>query len=150
MLAKDIMTRRTHFIRKDASLSEAACLMRDKDVGFLPVRDGGQVVGVVTDRDLALRTHGAPDENPKSIGEVMSKSAFAVDQETPAVNLAGAMKRKRVRRLLVLDGESQLVGVVSVEDLASRTPNPALASDVLGELAPMPGTRTSAVAAGRG
>ena len=135
MLVKDIMTRTTRFISKGATLREAGQVMEENDIGFLPVRDGGQLVGVVTDRDMAVRSsknttpHGA-----LHVEDVMSPRAHAIRSHLPVRGAAEAMKIKGVQRLLVIDDEQRLVGVVSLGDLAERSDDPKLAGDVLAHL----------------
>ena len=143
MLVKDVMTRSTRFIAKDASLDDAAQVMERDAIGFLPVRDGGQLVGVVTDRDMALRssTHKNPYES-LHVEDVMSPRAHAIRSHVPIVGAAQAMKQKGVQRLLVIDDEQQLVGVVSLSDLAQRGHTPALAGEVLAHLSESTGPRT--------
>jgi CBS domain-containing protein len=142
MLVKDIMTRTTRFVPCTASLREAGEVMQRDDIGFLPVRDGGQLVGVVTDRDLITRgaTHdGSLDD--LTVKDVMTPQAHAVRANLPLAGAARAMKLKGVRRLLVIDDTQQLVGVVSVGDLAERGAEHGLASKVLAHLATSPPSR---------
>lgn len=135
MLVQDIMTRTTRFISKGASLREAAQVMKREAIGFLPVRDGGQLVGVVTDRDLAVRSStNTSTYESLHVEDVMSPRAHAIRSTLPALGAAQAMKQKGVHRLLVIDDEHRLVGVVSLGDLAERTDNPTLAGDVLAHL----------------
>ena len=137
MLVEDIMTPEPRFIPHAASLTEAAHVMEEENVGFLPVRDGGQVVGVVTDRDLALRpSRRSGAHRSLRVSDVMSPHAHAVRATASVVQAANAMKARAVRRLLVLDDESRLVGVVSVGDLAARTRPAKLAAEVLARVAP--------------
>ena len=135
MLVKDIMTRTTRFISKGATLREAGQVMDREDIGFLPVRDGGQLVGVVTDRDLAIRSSkNTTTYESLHVEDVMSPRAHAIRSNIPAVGAAQAMKMKGVQRLLVIDDDQRLVGVVSLGDLAERTSEPSLAGDVLAHL----------------
>jgi CBS domain-containing protein len=114
-------------------------MMSAQGIGFLPVRDdrdGGRLVGVVTDRDVALRP--AEQSRPydgTTVKDVMSSQAHAVRDKSPVEVAAAAMKAKMVRRLLVLNEDSQLVGVVSLTDIAARSSVPHLVTDVLSHIA---------------
>jgi CBS domain-containing protein len=136
MQVQEIMTQETAFVSAGASLREAASLMSTRGIGFLPVRSGGQLVGVVTDRDLALRpTQQELPYEATTVRDVMSSSAHAVRSTASVTGAVQAMKAKNIRRLLVLDGESRLVGVLSLSDVARRHPDPRLAGDLAGHLA---------------
>lgn len=135
MLVKDIMAPHTHAIAKGATLREAGQLMARHSVGFLPVREGGQLVGVVTDRDVAVRSSALDRKyDLLEVGDVMTPRAHAVRSSLPIAGLALAMKRKGCQRLLVVDDSQNLVGTVTLRDLASRSADPTLAGDVLADL----------------
>lgn len=128
MQVKDIMTKKIEFTSSYESLRSAADTMREKNVGFLPVRDGVQLLGVVTDRDLALRpAERARPYDTATVGDVMTRKAHAIRSDTEIAGVAAAMKEKSVRRLLVLDEKAQLVGVVSLSDIAGRSADVELA-----------------------
>ncbi len=119
---KDIMSRDVHYVNPDDSLQDAAKQMRSHDVGFLPVVDGARLVGALTDRDIAVQAV-AEGKDPKKtkVKDVASKEvAWCYDNQSPD-DAAKAMKDKEVRRIMVIDHDSkQLVGVVSVGDLATK------------------------------
>jgi len=120
MRCSEVMARDVVTVRPSSSVAEAARLMRDHDVGFLPVReDGGPVVGVLTDRDVTLRVCAEglrAREVP--VSEVMSAELTAVGPED-TVQLAEEMMAMYHRaRVLVLDRDRGLMGVVSLADVA--------------------------------
>ena len=119
---KDIMSRDLHVVSPDDSLQDAAKQMRSHDVGFLPVVDGQRLVGAITDRDIAVRAV-ADGKDPKKtkVKDFASQDvAWCYDDQTPD-EAAKMMKDKEVRRVMVVDHDSrQLVGVVSVGDLATK------------------------------
>ncbi len=119
---KDIMSRDVHSVSPDDSLQEAAKQMRSHDVGFLPVVDGPNLVGALTDRDIAVRAV-ADGKDPKKtkVKDVANMEvAWCYDDQSPD-DAAKAMKDREVRRVMVIDHNSkQLVGVVSVGDLATK------------------------------
>ncbi len=107
----------------DATMAEAARLLWDHDCGALPVVccETGCVIGMVTDRDLcmaALIRGGRLDEMPVSIA--MSREVRACDVDETAARAHAIMREHRVRRLPVVDAEGQLVGILSLNDLARR------------------------------
>jgi CBS domain-containing protein len=119
---RDIMSHNVHYVNPDDSLQEAAKQMRSNDVGFLPVVSGQELVGAVTDRDIAVKAV-AEGRDPKKthVKDVATKDvAFCYADQDPD-DAAKVMKDKEVRRVMVIDRESkQLVGVVSVGDLATK------------------------------
>jgi CBS domain-containing protein len=129
---------------EELTVEACARMMRDNNVGFLPVVDGrGQVVGVVTDRDLAVRVlaDDLPSETP--VGEVMTRDVrvcrFDDDLESAERKMAVARKS----RLVVTDDGGRCVGVISLSDFAQAEPG-ARAAEVLRAV-----TRREAPRAGR-
>ncbi|MES2191416.1 MAG: CBS domain-containing protein [Pseudomonadota bacterium] len=116
-----LCTREVISISADASLHEAAVLMCEEHVGALVVvtsDEPAKVVGVVTDRDLALETLGR--ESPGSalvIGNLVRGQPLAVSAEVGVREAAASMEKDGVRRLLVLDDDGGVVGIVSADDL---------------------------------
>ena len=115
---KDVMTRQVEVIRPDATLKDAAAKMADLDVGVIPACDGDRLVGMLTDRDIAIRAvaRGADPSTP--VREVMSTTIRYAFEDDPIERAREMMKRHRIRRLPVLDGNRRLVGIVSLGDLA--------------------------------
>ncbi|MFL5339157.1 MAG: CBS domain-containing protein [Gemmataceae bacterium] len=140
MQVRDIMTRHVQSIRPDASLREAARQMHDLDIGFLPVCDGGRLVGTLTDRDITVRAVAAGDDpDATSVREVMaSEVIFSFDDEDVA-SAARTMKDKQIRRLVVLNRDKRLVGILSLGDLAD-TGDELLAGNTLEFVSEPPGT----------
>jgi CBS domain-containing protein len=114
------------------SLQIAAQKMRDRDIGFLPVVEAGQLLGVVTDRDLVLRTMATGMDMKTMLGRdmVTSPGLYVFDDQT--VDEAGQIMRDhQIRRLVILSrSDGNVVGVVSLGDLATNTPSEE-AGDVL-------------------
>lgn len=122
MLARDIMTPVPAVVTPDATVGEAAAIMRDRDVGFLPVvdsLDSMHLEGVITDRDLAVRclaSHGSPDD---LVGSCMTASRLdTVLPDTDVHYVVGIMERDQVRRVPVVDVDGRVVGVLAQGDLA--------------------------------
>ncbi len=127
---RDIMSRDVHVVRPDDSLQDAAMQMRSHDVGFLPVCDGERLVGTLTDRDIAIQAV-AEGKDPKKtrVKDLGNREVcWCYDDQSPE-DAARMMKDKEVRRVLVIDRDSkQLIGVVSVGDLATRSSSKASGS----------------------
>jgi CBS domain-containing protein len=125
------MTDRVRYVLPDTPVAEAAKLMRAHDVGLLPVVRDGRVVGVLTDRDIVVRsTAEARDPSKATACSVMTESpVFCYDDEDVS-EAARLMKEKQVRRLIVLNRDEQVAGVCSLGNLATTCPDEA-AGDVL-------------------
>lgn len=100
------------------SCRDVAQRMRDGSVGLLPVLDGGNVVGVVTDRDLALRYLTLPEGQapPTTVEGCMTSRVISVDPSATVEESVRLMRDHGIRRLLVMDG-STLTGVVTLDDI---------------------------------
>lgn len=132
MHLKELMTRDFKAVAKDATVREAAELMRDLDIGILPVLEENQLVGTVTDRDITIRATAsgmAPSETP--VSSIMSAGVVFGHEDDDEEVAARLMEQKQLRRLFVLNREDRCVGVVSLGDLAVRSHNPQLGAEVL-------------------
>jgi len=133
MLVKEIMTRKMESVLPTATLREAAQKMRELDVGSLPVAEDGQLIGMITDRDICCR--GVADGfDPAStpVREIMSRDlefCFSDDSVTAAVR---QMELRHIRRLPVLNYDKSIAGFLSVEDITQYSRQ--LAGEVLDSL----------------
>jgi CBS domain-containing protein len=134
MRVKDVMTRNAKCIGPQASIADAAKLMRRLDIGCVPVGAEGQIVGMLTDRDITCRATAA-GKSPKNtaVSAVMSKGVVTCHDTDTVKSAARLMEKKQIRRLPVLDSRKRLVGIVSVGDLAERSTR-ALAGEVMHEV----------------
>src|SRR4051812_11229805 len=106
MKVHEIMTAHPRCIAPDNTLVEAAGLMREMDVGALPICDNDRLAGMVTDRDLVLRgTADGRDPNTTTVRDVMSQGIFYVFADQPVEEAARMMEEKQIRRLPVLNRE---------------------------------------------
>jgi CBS domain-containing protein len=120
---KDVMIPDVVTIDATATLAEAAGVMREANVGMLPVTDGENLIGVVTDRDLVIRGM-AQDVKPSSVqvSECMSTNVIAVPPDAPVEGAMEIMAREQIGRLPVIDADGKLIGVVTLSSLALRSP----------------------------
>jgi CBS domain-containing protein len=115
---RDFMTTSVVTVSSDMQLTDAARLMRDEDVGVLPVVDGGQLKGVVTDRDLVVR--GLADGKQSGrVGDLLTEYLVCLEPDDDEKQAEKLMSENDVRRLPVVEN-GRLVGMVSVGDLAVR------------------------------
>jgi CBS domain-containing protein len=121
MKVKDAMTSDVCLANPDMSICEAACLMADSDIGTLPVGDGDRLVGMITDRDIAIRAVAQGKSPDTPVRDVMSKEILYCFEDETTEHVARNMGDQKVRRLPVLDRKKRLVGIVSVGDLALST-----------------------------
>jgi CBS domain-containing protein len=122
----DVMTRDVRVVRPDADLLEAARLMRDLDVGALPVCDGRRLMGMITDRDITVRAtaRGLAPADCK-VADVMTKEVSWCFADQRVGEVLKQMSGEQVRRIPVIDrANMELVGMVSLGDLATRQDNP--------------------------
>ena len=121
MKAHDLMSSDIYTCHPDTSLAEVARVMRDRDIGFLPVAksENGEICGVVTDRDAYM----AASTQNKAVSEIPASSAMTADVHScrgddDLSEIHRIMRDHQVRRLPVLDGQARLTGVISLNDLA--------------------------------
>ncbi len=118
LLAKDIMTSRLMLVNRRATLVAAASRMRDEKIGILPVVDRGHLVGMITDRDLAVRAMAEGlDPRLTMVEAIMTPKVVSCSEEEPIEDLHFLMKRHGVHRLVVINDKGKPVGIVSIEDL---------------------------------
>jgi CBS domain-containing protein len=114
------MTRQPRVIQPDATVADAAAMMRQLDVGSLPVCDGSRLVGMVTDRDITTRsTADGRDPHLTPVRDVMSPGVAWATENDPVEEAARIMREQRIRRLPIVNERHSLVGVVSLGDLAT-------------------------------
>jgi CBS domain-containing protein len=116
---RDTMTTDPRSITPGAPVVEAARLMRDEDIGSLPVTDEGRLVGMLTDRDIAVRVV-AEGRNPDSttVGEVLSPHPVAAMPDQDLDEALHLMAQHQVRRLPVVEDDDRLVGILAQADVA--------------------------------
>ena len=119
--ARDLMTDSPAVCTPQTSSQDAARMMQDNDCGSLPVvdsRDSMKLVGMVTDRDLALRVLGRGMDSNTPVREAMSKNIASVKVDDDLKAVERVMTGQQVRRVPVVDGQDRVVGIVAQADLA--------------------------------
>nr|WP_305070919.1 CBS domain-containing protein [Myxococcus sp. AS-1-15] len=116
------MTRNVRSVRRDSPLREVARIMKDEDCGVVPIVDEqGRLVGLVTDRDLALRAFaGGTSPEQLRAADVMTEDVEAVTLDESLHGLIDIMARRQIRRLPVIERDDRLVGIISLGDIAQR------------------------------
>jgi CBS domain-containing protein len=143
MLLKELMTPNPECIPPDATLQEAARRMRDLDVGPLPVcGDDDRLAGMITDRDIAIRAVAeGKDPTTTTVREAMSEHIVYAFEDQDIEDAARLMEQKKIRRLVVLDRNKRLKGIVSLGDLAVESGDRARACEILHEVSDPSGPR---------
>jgi CBS domain-containing protein len=113
------MTPQVEFLHSDQTIREAAEKMKQLNVGVVPVVAGGEAVGIVTDRDIVLRSvaQGLDPEKHK-IMEAVSGPVISCKEDDDVAVAAGLMEDNQIRRVLVRDNDGKLTGIASLGDLA--------------------------------
>ena len=119
MQIKDIMTTDVKTLTPNQSIREAAALMADIDSGALLVNEQDRLIGMITDRDIAIRAVAKGLDCDTPIREVMSKTIRYCFDDESAQDVAQNMAENEMRRMPVLNREKRLVGVVSLGNIAS-------------------------------
>ena len=120
MLVSECMTREVQIANPEETISEAAKMMADTDAGILPVGENGRLVGMISDRDIAIRAVAEGKGPNTKIREVMSPEVKYCFEDDDADDVLENMGELQVRRLPVLNLEKRLVGIVSLSDLAAN------------------------------
>jgi CBS domain-containing protein len=134
MKIKDIMTDQVAYVSPETSVVEVAQLMQKHDVGVIPVCQGNDVVGLVTDRDIVVRNiaHGK-DPHTTVARDVMTSHVKTVSSEMSLNQAAEIMANHQIRRLPVVDND-RLVGMISLGDLATQAKYDVELAKTLGEI----------------
>lgn len=131
---KDVMSSDFKFITPETSVQEAAEIMNDRDIGFLPVGENDRLIGMITDRDIAVRsTAGGYKPADQQVRDVLTPKTYYCYDDQAIDEVCDNMAEIKVRRLPVVNRDKRLVGVVSLGDVAQQT-HRAKAGDALQEI----------------
>ena len=118
MRVSEVMTRHVEIMNPKQSIREAAQRMCDMDVGVLPIGENDRLVGMVTDRDIAVRAVALGKDANTPISEVMSTDVCYCFEDEDVSAVADTMANQQLRRLPVLNRDKRLVGILTLGDLA--------------------------------
>ena len=131
--AHSCMTQNPVTLDKTKTILDAAKLMSEQNIGFVPIVDGKKPVGVVTDRDLVIRGIAKNLQANTPIDQVMSPTCISVEPHHSISETADKMAKHKIRRLLVVENDN-LLGIVALGDLAVREQSDARAGQALSEI----------------
>lgn len=117
MKVRDIMTRDIASVNPDDPVELAAQMMKEYDVGSVPVVDNGKVVGILTDRDITLRNVAQGESGSQTVSSVMSSGLVVGTPDMEAKEAAKVMGEQQIRRLPIVEGGT-LVGIVALGDIS--------------------------------
>lgn len=129
---REVMTQDVRVVDPESSVEEAAQRMKDLGVGAMPVCEGETLLGMITDRDIVIRciAEGMPPQSTV-VREIMSEPAVFCYEEQDIEDVARVMEGQKIRRLVVLNAERRLVGIVSLGDIAVKAGREYLGGEIL-------------------
>lgn len=132
MLVKEIMRKGVDSVAPDCCIMEAARKMRQHNIGVLPICDRNVLMGVVTDRDIVIRAVAQGiDLGKTEVVKIMTCDPVHCRQDDELSTVARTMQEKKIRRILVVNREEKLVGMLSIDDLTRRGIGQDLVAEVL-------------------
>ena len=118
-MVSDVMTKEVVYLPAETTVDEAARAMRERNIGDVVVTEGPTLAGVVTDRDIVVRAVAEQrDPGSTTIGTITSRDMIMIQDDASTGEAVQLMRDRAVRRLLVCDKDRQLVGIVTLGDLA--------------------------------
>lgn len=131
MRIADVMSKEPITLRLENTLLEAAEKMKDADIGCIPVTDGRKIKGMLTDRDIVTRGVAfSKDPATTLVKDLMTEKIAYVFADEDVSKAASLMQEKQIRRLVVVDKDKQLVGVISFGDISWRSGNERLSASI--------------------
>ena len=133
MKLRDVMTPNPRTLDPNATVQDAARLMRDEDTGVVPLVENGRPVGLITDRDIVVRAVADGTSLDRPVRELATDDLVTAEPEMSTRDAAELMGEHQVRRLLVCEGD-RLVGVASIGDIAVKEGKERRVGDAIGEI----------------
>ncbi len=130
---RDIMTSQVQTVTTQDNVYEVAVLMKEHNIGAVPVVDGSRPIGIITDRDIVIRGIADRKSGSTAVEEVMTTDLITVSSDTSTEEAAELMAQKQIRRVLVVDG-GNLIGIVAMKDLTDQQNTSHLASKAIQEI----------------
>lgn len=137
MRVKEIMTPNPEYLMQSSTIEEAAKRMEKLGTGFLPIGDKktDKLIGTLTDRDIVVSGISHKKDLSTPVKNIMHKGVYYCYENDDVKEASRKMKKKRVRRLVVLNENKRLAGIVSLGDIAFRCHDDELTGDTLEEIA---------------
>jgi CBS domain-containing protein len=118
MKVREVMTRDVQTVRPDQTAQEAASFMLNADAGSIPVTEGDRLIGMITDRDIAVRGVAKGNGPDTPVRELMTNDVVSARLDDDVEEVATMMSNAQVRRLPIIDDQQMLCGIVSLGDLS--------------------------------
>ncbi len=115
---REIMTSNVRTANREMSLRDVAVMMRDGDMGSIPVVEDGKLVGIVTDRDIVVRSIAEGKDSTSAVGDAMTTEIFSVRPDDFVFEAIRLMGDKQVRRVPVVADDGSLAGIIAMADIA--------------------------------
>ena len=145
MQAQEIMAKNPRTVSAGAGVREAAQLMKEEDVGIVPVVESGgekRLIGLITDRDIAVRVVAEGRDADARVREIMSENPKSVRPGADVDDVLDLMGREKVRRIPVTDERGALVGIISQADVAREAKNERKVEDTVEQISQPGGKHT--------
>jgi CBS domain-containing protein len=144
MKVRDAMTRDVRLVTPEQTIREAARTMAEIDAGSLPVSNNDRLVGMITDRDIAVRAVAEGKSPDTAVGDIMSQEVLYCFEDEELEEVSRNMGDVKVRRMPVVNRDKRLVGIISLGDLA-RHEEPAEAGNAMSDIAKPGGQHSQSV-----
>lgn len=146
MKVRDAMTSSVISVQATDSIAQAARTMDEKDVGVLPILDGEDLVGIVTDRDIAIRAVADPIDLTRPVRDVMTDQVTTCSPEDDVEETLRRMSEQKVRRLPVYDDRDEVVGIFAIADALKKLPEQQDVAEALARICEPDGHHCQATA----
>jgi CBS domain-containing protein len=134
MRVSEIMTKNVRTAASGTTLREAAAIMRDGDMGAVPVVDEGKLIGIVTDRDIVVRAVSEGKSADSPVAEAMTSELFTVSPDEFVFEAVRLMGDKQVRRIPVINSDGSLAGIIAMADIALQMEDEREIAETLEEI----------------
>lgn len=134
MRCREIMTKSVRTATPEMSLRDVAILMRDGDMGAVPVVENGKLIGIVTDRDIVVRVVAEGKDAATPIRAAMTTELFTVTPDDFVFEAIRLMGDKQVRRVPVIDNNDELAGIIAMADVVLETEDEREIAETLEEI----------------
>lgn len=131
---KDVMSHDVQVIGPEGTIKEAAQKMRKDDFGLMPVEENDYMIGVISDRDIAIRAIAEGKDANTKVRDIMSRDVIVANEDDSVEEAASLMGKHQIRRLPVVNAEKKLVGIVALGDFTVEGQDIHVTADALSEI----------------